>query len=320
MQITGFQTAKTASGLISDYKDSYFQQKLDGTRLQVFVFKDGHKAYTRRISKESNYYMDRTDETMNWRGELKQLFDEAVKKGYIEETGHILFDGEAAHHDSSLGFINITSIEYRHKLSYFVYDLIEIKRSENGEMFNMASLPLCTREEYITNIFSGCSQTVVKKVPAYQTPEKFLKEFDWHLHLDTICERYIKDEYEGFMIKKKNGIYHFKRGDSWLKVKKLGYEDVAVVGFLYGKGKYTKTCGMLLIKSFDGVRSGTVGGMSDVERDKFRDYFKGIEGEAPQDAWFAAEIAFQEETSKSWRHPRFKETKQELKEPELKPF
>lgn len=291
--IEGFQKAGSPKGAISNYQGYHFEEKLDGTRLQIVITKNEFWAYTRRISKESGYYMERTEEMSHLAQDFKKIYDNALDAYLLGPGGDILvLDGEGAHPDRSLGFIPIHSVTHRGELDYFVYDIVHLK---NGDIRSRSE---SHRRNIIEQLCSGCNR--VHLTPRHDSPAPFLKEFTWNMPIELICERYIKDDIEGFMIKDPNARYVNDRGKGWLKVKKLGCEDVKAIGYEFGNGKYADTVGCLKIASLDGKRSGTCSGMTDSDRDWFKRHFDGGNGD------LMIEIMFQQATDRSWRHPRMK--------------
>jgi len=298
--IKGFQRASEAKGLISAYAGCNFQEKLDGTRLQLYVTAEEHYAFTRRVSKESGYYMERTVETMHWRDDLKRIFKQAVEIGIVKPDGFVMLDGEAAHPNRELGFVPITTVQYPGELRYFMYDIIE---TSTGSYAHTAE---SDRESIMHRFVDPLNLKWIEVLQSFPDPSKWLYDFEWDMTIEHIAENCIKDEFEGFIIKPPNGIYSFDKGKNWLKVKRFEFEDVWAVGFKFGTGKYSNTCGKLIIQSFDGKRNSTVSGMTDEERHGFFTHFRQEEGVAPKELWFKIEIQFQQKTGRSWRHPRYK--------------
>lgn len=73
---------------------------------------------------------------------------------------------------------------------------------------------------------------------------------------------------EGLILKTWSDGYQFKRTNAWCKLKKFHTEDLPVIGWEYGEGKYSDVLGVLLVKRGDVVvKVGS--GFSDKERKLF---------------------------------------------------
>jgi DNA ligase-1 len=98
---------------------------------------------------------------------------------------------------------------------------------------------------------------------------------------------------EGMVLKAADSPYKGKKSIHWCKLKGEETEDLKVIGWEYGKGKYKETVGKLLCDR-NGVTV-KVSGMKDAERDEFLHHLPEM-----------IEVEFQEVTpSGSLRHPRF---------------
>jgi len=104
--------------------------------------------------------------------------------------------------------------------------------------------------------------------------------------------------YEGLVVKAPNAPYEAKRTFSWMKLKAVDPEEVTIIGFLEGEGKFSGTLGSVVAKRSNGVEV-QVGGFSDHIRNHIWEN---------RDLWLdeIMEIMFHEETPEgSLRHPRY---------------
>lgn len=118
-----------------------------------------------------------------------------------------------------------------------------------------------------------------------------------------ICELYgkaISNGYEGLVLKTKGHKYQTKRSSDWLKMKAVESEDLPVIGFFEGEGKYEGSLGGIIVERHNGVHVKVGGGFSDVLRHE-------IWMNRPRFMGRTAEVLYHEETPDgSLRHPRLK--------------
>jgi DNA ligase-1 len=104
--------------------------------------------------------------------------------------------------------------------------------------------------------------------------------------------------HEGAIVKNLNMPYQGKRSIAWIKMKAEETEDLKIVGYVEGEGKYVGSLGALLVDR-NGVIVRVGGGFSDEERADFWANQKKYLGKL-------IEVSFQEATPDgSLRHPRF---------------
>ena len=77
-----------------------------------------------------------------------------------------------------------------------------------------------------------------------------------------------KEGKEGLVLKTLNGPYEFKRSNHWVKLKKFYEEDLPVIGFEMGTGKYSDMLGALIC-DYNGVEVKVGSGFTDEERIEF---------------------------------------------------
>jgi len=114
-----------------------------------------------------------------------------------------------------------------------------------------------------------------------------------------IYERLLKLGYEGAMLKDMSAHWVAKRTNAWLKIKQVQSEDLPIIGWKPGKGKYKGTLGAIIVdRKGKPVR---LSGMTDNERNALFKMRKKLES-----GRMVAEVEFQYVTKGgSLRHPRF---------------
>ncbi|WP_052704259.1 ATP-dependent DNA ligase [Halomonas sp. S2151] len=111
-------------------------------------------------------------------------------------------------------------------------------------------------------------------------------------------EKALSDGYEGAMLKKPDDPYSFRRSYTWMKMKPEASEDLTVVGWEEGTGKYEGLVGALIV-DFKGVEVRVGSGLTDALRASLWAERDALEGRI-------AEVEYMEVTPDgSLRHPRF---------------
>lgn len=91
-----------------------------------------------------------------------------------------------------------------------------------------------------------------------------VKDYD---EATALAKKYIKEGYEGIILKNPKGIWEAKRSKNCLKVKAVRQADLSIVGIGEGTGKYAGMMGYISCKSADGEVQVNVGtGFSDPDR------------------------------------------------------
>ena len=127
-------------------------------------------------------------------------------------------------------------------------------------------------------------------------------------HIKVKSEQHIQDTfvkalnggYEGLVIKPENHKYSTKRSWSWMKLKAEHSEDLPVIGFFEGEGKYVGQLGGVIVERQNGVNVRVGSGFSDAERSNiWQDQYSFINQ--------IIEVKYHEETPDgSLRHPVYK--------------
>lgn len=120
-------------------------------------------------------------------------------------------------------------------------------------------------------------------------------------------EEMLKLGHEGIMVKSGDGLYEYKRGWGWQKMKPEQTDDLKIVGYEEGRGKYEGKLGAIVCELENGETVHVGSGFEDDEREQYwndRDHLIGQ----------VAEVKYQEKTREgSLRFPifiRFRKDKQ----------
>lgn len=117
--------------------------------------------------------------------------------------------------------------------------------------------------------------------------------------LQSFYEAQLAKGEEGAMIKTLDGLYEFKRGWGWQKMKPEHTEDIEIIGVEEGSGKYEGQLGAFICKLDNGVEVKVGSGLKDEEREELWNRRNDLIGEL-------IEVKFQEKTKDgSLRFPIF---------------
>ena len=215
--------------IVSKMKDVAVERKYDGTRVQIhFNRKSGEvRTYTRNLE------------------ETSKMFPELVQMGDWIEADDVILDSEAVGIDpvtqKVMPFqVTITrkrkhGIEETSKsvpLRFFVFDIL----AKNGE--SLIEKPYSERREILSELIRPNIVVVVDEYVRADDPRE----------VEKMHEQYLKEGYEGAVIKKWDGAYlPGRQGWNWVKIKEVEGTtgkladtfDLVVMGYYYGRGKRT---------------------------------------------------------------------------------
>lgn len=222
----------------------YIQPKLDGNRV---VFIDG-KAMSRNGKEYPN--CEHVIEELTKKD--PDFFDKWVLDG--EMMGDLGFD-------KSSGALRRINEKNREKatFTYWAFDIIA-----KSEWSRRKTRPLKTRLQDLEDVIGEKFKTI-KVVPTA------VSNNPGHALLMEFCDDYVKEGFEGAMVKDAESPYVFKRGKNLLKVKKFFDADLIVDGFYEGKGKHKgRLGGILVVGQIDkkDVSSKVGSGFDDALRDE----------------------------------------------------
>lgn len=248
------------------------QPKLDGVRCMAIVKDGGVELYSRNGSRISGY----------------DDIEDALNAG--EWNGYVL-DGEIMGEDFDNTMEGLFALGKQKKAKYYIFDIMTIAQ------FNERKVPSPYNERYIRyssiiRQYEGSPLVPVKGI--------FVSRSEYIADSEELMNTYVKQGYEGIIVKDLQAPYEFKRSYNWLKDKPWLYEDFRVIAFKEGEGKYAGTLGAITIVTKDDVMVDVGSGFSDAQRDE-------IWNNQSKYNWVLAEIKFQGYTKDgSLRFPTFK--------------
>jgi len=198
----------------------YVQPKLDGNRV---VFIDGLA-----LSRNGKEYPNCQHVIDELQKHDKKFFEKWVLDG--EMMGDLGFD-------QSSGALRRINEKNREKatFTYWVFDMISRAEWERRQTPELAVRLAVMDQQIFENL------KTVKIVPTVQLFNPT------HKQIMDLCDGYIKDGFEGAMLKDAHSPYVFKRGKNLLKVKKFFDADLKVVDFIKGEGKHKGRLGALVV-------------------------------------------------------------------------
>jgi len=126
------------------------------------------------------------------------------------------------------------------------------------------------------------------------------KRYPTYEELDAMFGKALMAGYEGLVLKNPKAAYQLKRSKDWLKIKAVKSEDLPIVGFFEGEGKYEGSLGGVIVQRKNGKEVKVGSGFSD-------DYRTEIWSNQHLYVGKLIEVHYHEVTPDgSLRHPRFK--------------
>lgn len=182
---------------------------------------------------------------------------------------------------------NIRGNKNHDRITFNVFDMIELGEWNKIGQRGFKTLPLCERKNNLSRFFHiNPHLTQIKQV-------EFEIVGGEGCSPEEIRDRQIVLGLEGVVMKDPHGHYKPGKGNMWLKFKKRYPVDVPIVGAVEGTKKYTGKLGALVVRNPDsGVESEVGTGFSDAQRQEFWDAH--LRGEL---AGRTAELEFGEITS-----------------------
>lgn len=225
--------------LASQYDEKYIEfpvyaePKIDGWRVNVII-KDGSVTYLSRSGKPM---------------ETLESLTESILSLYPEDC---MVDGEikSGHFQDSSSVFSSKKNKKTANIILYAFDYLHYHEWENKE----CSRTFQERRKHLKH-----NGTSVQILPLEELHNLSEVHSTYKKHLT---------QYEGTILKKKNGSYEFKRTRDWMKVKPIQTIDVEITGYIEGTKKYTGMLGAFTFNYNDQpCRVG--GGFSDKEREEF---------------------------------------------------
>lgn len=274
-------------GKITDWSRRWVEPKLDGVRV-ICLARDGDYKFYSRNGRELDMFGHLIDQVSKLRVRLLNQSD--------EYRGGIMIDGEMC----SATFNEIGGAIHRKNHTeeaavFHVFFAMPIKHFIAGE----DAVPQYERREHLSRAVARLNLPGVQMVYAI--------DVNSDRDIRIAYRDLLKGGFEGAMVKDMSVPWVAKRHKAWLKIKESDTEDLPIVGWKPGKGKYEGTLGAVYvertvkIKGKKVVKRVSVSGMSDDVRDQLFKMRHTFATKRPM-----AEIEFQKPTAGgSLRHPRF---------------
>lgn len=217
------------------------ERKYDGSRVQIHFVRNEFERLTDERVNRSQMGMVRTF-TRNLE-ESSAMFPELLKMGEYIKADEIILDSEACGYDKKTGKVLPFQITITRKrkhgieeasesvpLKFFVFDILSL----DGE--SMLSKPYWERREILNKIIQKNEVLVIDEVVKTDKAEE----------IEELHDRFLKEGYEGAVIKKWDGKYlPGRQGWNWVKIKEvegtsgklLDTLDLVILGYYVGKGK-----------------------------------------------------------------------------------
>lgn len=213
--------------IVSKMKDVAVERKYDGTRVQIHFdrTKNEIKTFTRNLE-ESSYMFPELKNMGDWVNADQIILDcEAV--GIDKKTGKVLsFQVTITRkrkHEVAETAANVP-------LRFFLFDILNL----DGQ--SLVDSPYYERREVLSKVIKKNDVLVVDDFERADDPSEVQEMHD----------RYLKEGFEGAVIKKWDGTYlPGRQGWNWVKIKEAEGSsgkladtlDLVIMGYYYGKGK-----------------------------------------------------------------------------------
>jgi bifunctional non-homologous end joining protein LigD len=206
--------------------DYIMEPKIDGWRIQMRVTPTGTTTWTRTGHDATGKLFLPETELVGIADSVGTEFWLDGEAVYVDENGEPDFNFTARVLGSGLDVAIMKQDEGKKYLSYYVFDLL----SFDGH--DIRQLPLDERTSTLFDFMSPYAPSHVRPVLATAVEDSY--------HANNI-----EQFKEGSVLKLRDAPYMGKRSKAWLKWKVNPDEDVVVMGFVEGKGKYEGTLGAI---------------------------------------------------------------------------
>lgn len=217
--------------------------KLDGVRVWAIIQPNGEIKYVSRNGKEYPNFSLFDEEIWTLRNRL-------IKQHDRKESEVVILDGEviSKEKDFQKQMQNVRRLKGADssKFQFHIFDHV-ITYQDFRKRYDILDMCVCDFE-FLHLVEHTCIET-----------------FDevWSL-LDDVASR----GEEGLIVKTWDDGYEFKRTNAWCKLKKFHTEDLPVIGWEHGEGKYKDVLGVLIVDR-NGVEVKVGSGFSDKQRKLF---------------------------------------------------
>lgn len=185
------------------------EEKLDGERFKMHIFKDGNRFDSRTISKKTNRFTEKTDNVPHLRD-----YKSPTLHGTILD-GEIKFGGDSMSTSTIMGCLPEEAVKRQKEVNtwveYYVFDIIKFKGRD------VTGLPMTERRILMLDALERLQSPYVR-IPDYTFKNK--KQF---------CDKIFSNGGEGVILKNIRAPYTDKK--AWVKVKAVATFDVVIMGY-----------------------------------------------------------------------------------------
>lgn len=194
------------------------ERKLDGLRALVFIDEAGDCVALSRSGKDM-WNCDHIFSELKSRGLRSCVVDGEFEAGTFGES------------------MSITKSQTPHpkalSLNFFVFDILHITEWTSKK----SSYPLIMRKQLLEEKLSGLTYVKLLEYQMVRTDEEIL----------AVMDEFVKEGFEGVVLKDPDSVYKFDRTADWLKVKPVDECDLEIYDAEEGKGRLAGTLGALRI-------------------------------------------------------------------------
>jgi len=260
-----FQTLNVSPMLSAVYTGNIFektlvQPKLDGVRVLIKKTNDGVEFFS-RTSKSLN--------SLNSLASEFSLFPNGVYDGEVvaKDFKSVM---EQIHREKDLDISNLKIV---------LFDI------------NTPKYIFLYRMYYLRTLCEAQGSNIVSCIDTFEATKTS--------EVEDFLELFLKQGYEGLMVRNGISTYEPKRSKNLLKYKKVQEADLRIINFYEGKNRLKDSLGGLICLSEEGLQVNVGSGFTDSEREQYWAMKEALVGRM-------VEINYQEKTSKSYRFPVFK--------------
>jgi DNA ligase-1 len=270
-------------GVVENWQLAHIEPKLDGVRVIALVTDEEMKLYSRN-GRELTMFSHVSKNLRAIAGRLARLYRTDYR------SGGVMFDGEMC--DTTFNEIGGAIHRKNHTQKTAVYHAFHVMPIESFKRGRDSCAQVIRRQqlESAVRFTTDEVQLVASVEVASRQPDRAIR---------TLYREFQNDGFEGAMVKEMSSPWVAVRTRSWMKMKAAETEDLTIVGWKPGKGKYEGTLGAIIV-DHRGVRVPVSGMDDDTRHALFKKRSKLESGT------MVAEIEFQNVTNHgSLRHPRF---------------
>lgn len=225
--------------------EEFAELKRDGHRALLYIGEDANRAFSRRVSKKTDWYNENTDRVPHVRDMILPEYNGTVIDGEFD------YGKTSKEVQSVLGSLPNNAVQFQFKngfVKYYAFDILYYKG------INVQKMPLWKRKVYLAEVVDaftnkyqadyvqllGMMLTVAAKNKIVTLWESYMKDEDAFYRLMDAVEvvphyrgeffRVVKEGLEGLIVKNALHPYEQKRSKGYIKLKKNQTFDVFITG------------------------------------------------------------------------------------------